>query len=37
MDDETMNRLEPDTLQREDAWVKGFIGRLAGAIRYVRK
>jgi hypothetical protein len=37
MDDETVDRLELDSPQREDAWVKGFIGRLAGVIRYVRK
>ena len=37
MDDRTMDRLELDTPQREDAWVKDFIGRLAGVIRSIRK
>jgi len=31
--DETMDRLELDTPEREDAWVKDFIDRLAGVIR----
>ena len=26
-----------DTPEREDAWVKDFIGRLAGILRYVSK
>jgi hypothetical protein len=35
MDDETMDRLELDTPQREDAWVKDFIGRLVGVVRNI--
>jgi hypothetical protein len=37
MDDQTMDRLELDTPQREDAWGKDFICRLAGVIRNIRK
>jgi hypothetical protein len=32
-DDQTMDRLELDTPEREDSWVKDFIARLAGVIR----
>jgi hypothetical protein len=35
LDDQTMDRLELDTPKREDAWVKDFIGRLAGTIRNI--
>jgi hypothetical protein len=37
LDDETMDRLELDTPDREDAWVKDFIGRLTGVLRNVGK
>jgi hypothetical protein len=33
LDDETMDRLDPDTPERKDAWVRDFIARLAGVIR----
>jgi hypothetical protein len=33
VDDETMDRLELNTPEREDAWVKDFIARLTGVIR----
>jgi hypothetical protein len=33
MDDQTMDRLELDTPEREDSWVKDFIARLNGVIR----
>jgi hypothetical protein len=33
--DHTMDRLELDTPEREDAWVKDFIGRLAGILRNI--
>jgi hypothetical protein len=36
-DDQAMDRLELDTPEREDAWVKDFIGRLAGILRYISK
>jgi hypothetical protein len=32
-DDQNMDRLELDTPEREDSWVKDFIARLAGVIR----
>ena len=32
-DDQTMDRLELDTPDREDSWVKDFIARLAGVVR----
>jgi hypothetical protein len=35
MDDRTMDRLELNTPERENAWVSDFIGRLAGAIRHL--
>jgi len=37
MDDQTMDRLELNTQEREDAWVRDFIGRLAGVIRNIGK
>jgi hypothetical protein len=37
LDELTMDRLELDTPEREDAWVKDFIGRLAGALRNISK
>jgi hypothetical protein len=37
LDDQTMDRLELDTPEREDAWVKDFIGRLAGVFRNISK
>ena len=33
LDDQIMDRLELDTPEREDSWVKDFIARLAGAMR----
>jgi hypothetical protein len=36
-DDQAMDRLELDTPEREDAWVKDFIGRLAGILRHISK
>jgi hypothetical protein len=30
-----MDRLELDTPERKDAWVKDFIGRLTGALRNI--
>jgi hypothetical protein len=33
MDDRTLDRLELNTPERENAWVSDFIGRLAGVIR----
>ena len=35
-DDQAMDRLELDTPEREDAWVKDFIGRLAGILRNIK-
>jgi hypothetical protein len=32
-DEQTMDRLELDTPEREDSWVKDFIARLTGVIR----
>jgi hypothetical protein len=37
LDDQAMDRLELDTPEREDAWVKDFIGRLAGVLRNISK
>jgi hypothetical protein len=37
IDDETMDRLELDTPERRDAWVKDFIGRLTGVLRNISK
>jgi hypothetical protein len=37
LDDRIMDRLELDTPEREDAWVKDFIGRLAGILRNINK
>jgi hypothetical protein len=33
LNDQIMDRLELDTPEREDSWVKDFIARLAGVIR----
>jgi hypothetical protein len=33
LDDQIMDRLELDTPEREDSWVKDFVARLAGVIR----
>jgi hypothetical protein len=33
LNDQIMDRLELDTPEREDSWVKDFIARLAGMIR----
>jgi hypothetical protein len=33
MDDRTMDRLELNTPERENVWVRDFIGRLAGVIQ----
>jgi hypothetical protein len=33
VDDETMDRLELNTPEREDAWVKDFVARLTGEVR----
>ena len=35
MDDQAMDRHTPRTPESEDAWVKDFIGRLAGALRNI--
>ncbi len=35
LDEETVDRFEPDTPEREDAWVKDFIRRLAQTIRSI--
>jgi hypothetical protein len=35
LNDRAMDRLELNTTEREDAWVKDFIGRLAGMVRSV--
>jgi hypothetical protein len=37
IDDQTMDRLELDTPEREDAWVEDFINRLAGVFRSTGK
>ena len=37
VDDQTMDRLELDTPEREDAWVKDFMGRLTGMFRDIGK
>jgi hypothetical protein len=37
LDDRTMDQLELDTPEHEDAWVKDFIRRLAGILRNVSK
>jgi len=37
MDDKTLDRLELDTSEHEDSWVKNFIGRLAGVLRNISK
>jgi hypothetical protein len=37
IDDQTMDRLELDTPEREDAWVKDFINRLTGVLRSTGK
>ena len=36
MDDETLDRLELDTPEHKDSWVRDFIARLAGVIRSMR-
>jgi hypothetical protein len=36
-DDRAMDRLELDTPERENAWVKDFIGRLSDVLRNVSK
>jgi hypothetical protein len=35
LDVRTMDRLELNAPERENAWVSDFIGRLAGAIRHL--
>jgi hypothetical protein len=37
MDDQMMDRLELNTPERKDAWVRDFIRRLAGAMRNIGK
>jgi hypothetical protein len=37
LDEQTMDRLELDTPEREDAWVRDFIGRLTGVLRNTSK
>jgi hypothetical protein len=36
-DDRAMDRLQLDTPERENAWVKDFIGRLSDVLRNVSK
>jgi hypothetical protein len=36
-DDEAGSQHVADTIQREDAWMKGFMDRLAGVIRNIGK
>jgi hypothetical protein len=36
-DDRAMDRLQLDTPERENAWVKDFIGRLSDVLRNISK
>jgi hypothetical protein len=36
-DDKAMDRLQLDTPERENAWVKEFIGRLSDVLRNIGK